>query len=242
MIYPITRDTAGQIVVQTPSPLVLRWVIGVGRNYADHAAERGEDVPQRPMLFTKNPMALAIHEEPIVIPRCCQDREQTDYEAEFAIVIAKPAKNLTVQNALAPDGPVLGYTCANDVSARWWQKHGAGGQFHRGKSFDTFCPIGPHVTTTDDIPNPQNLSITGTLNGNIVQQDSTASMVFPIAQLLARITQGITLLPGTVILTGTPAGVGAGQDPPRFLREGDTFEVTIESLGTLRNRVICETE
>jgi 2-keto-4-pentenoate hydratase/2-oxohepta-3-ene-1,7-dioic acid hydratase in catechol pathway len=240
MTYRITRNSRNEVIVEAPTPLTLRWIIGVGRNYADHAAERGADVPDRPMLFTKNPMTLATREEPIIIPKCCQDPPQTDYEAELAIIICKPAKNLTPQNALAPDGPVLGYTCANDVSARWWQKQGAGGQFHRGKSFDTFCPLGPHVVPLADIPDPHNLSITGTLNDQVVQSDTTASMVFPLPDLLARITEGVTLLPGTVILTGTPAGVGAAQKPPRFLKDGDTFEVTIDSIGTLRNTVQSE--
>ncbi|MFG0258697.1 MAG: fumarylacetoacetate hydrolase family protein [Phycisphaerales bacterium JB043] len=237
MTYPITRASAHEVIANAPSPLPLRWVIGVGRNYADHAAERGADVPERPMLFTKNPASLATHEEPIVIPACCTDPEQVDYEAELAIVIGSPAKNLTHANAL---DHVLGYTCANDVSARWWQKKGSGGQFHRGKSFDTFCPLGPHVTPVSDIPDPQSLTITGVLNGDVVQSDTTASMVFSVTELLVRISEGVTLLPGTVILTGTPAGVGAAQDPPRFLRPGDTFEVTIESIGTLRNPVVAD--
>jgi 2-keto-4-pentenoate hydratase/2-oxohepta-3-ene-1,7-dioic acid hydratase in catechol pathway len=162
MDYRITRNDRNEVVVDSPTPLVLRWVIGVGRNFADHAAERGADVPERPMLFTKNPMALGTHEEPIIIPACCTEPEQVDYEAELAIIIGKPAKNLTHLNAL---DHVMGYTCANDVSARWWQKKGAGGQFHRGKSFDTFCPLGPHVVPTDDIPDPDYVGITGTLNG-----------------------------------------------------------------------------
>jgi len=219
-------------------PLLLRHIIGIGRNYAKHAAERGADVPERPMYFTKNPASTVTDGSAVVIPACCQDEatggDQVDYEAELAVVLGEAVCNISERDALSA---VLGYCCANDISARWWQKHGSGGQFNRGKSFDTFCPLGPHLTPASEVPDPQALDITLRLNGQTMQQDTTANMVFTVAHLIAELSRETTLLPGTVILTGTPSGVGAAQDPPRFLRAGDEVEVEISGLGVLSNPV-----
>jgi len=229
--------------------LPIRHIIGVGRNYKAHADEQGAAVPDRPMLFTKNPAAACLSGEAIRIPSVCTDkaltgagthgeREQVDYEGELAIVIGKPCRDLEPSAVLEPDGPVLGVTCANDVSARWWQKSGSGGQFCRGKSFDTFCPLGPEVVPLEGLARPAGqLQLVTRLNGETVQHDTTASMIFPLDELIAEISRGTTLLPGTVILTGTPSGVGMARNPPVFLDDGDIIEVEIEGIGTLSNPV-----
>ena len=230
-------DGSASILVEGRDPLDIRHIIGIGRNYAAHADEQGADHPERPMLFTKNPASIGLPGEDIVIPRICQDREQVDYEGELAVVIARPARDIAAADF---ESVVLGYCVANDVSARWWQKKGAGGQFHRGKSFDTFCPLGPGVVPVVDIPDPQALTIETTLNGENVQSAPTCRMIFPVATLIEECSRGTTLLPGTIILTGTPAGVGMARDPQRFLREGDIVEITIDGVGTITNRVRAE--
>lgn len=217
--------------------LPLRLILGVGRNYAEHARELGNTTEERPLIFCKFPGAAILDGDPIVIPRICQDREQVDFEGELAVILAEPCRDVPETEALSR---VLGYCCANDVSARWWQKEGSGGQFNRGKSFDTFCPLGPRITPASDIPNPQALTLTTTLGAEVMQRASTADMLFPVASLIAELSRGATLPPGTVILTGTPAGVGAGRKPPRFLKDGDTVEVEISGLGKLRNTVRVE--
>lgn len=227
------------VAVQRPpaEPLLIRRIVCVGRNYADHAAEMGGDRPERPMFFAKSAAAAALPAEDIVIPTLCQDREQVDFEGELAVLIGERCKDAPARDALSV---VFGYCCANDVSARWWQKQGAGGQFHRGKSFDTFCPLGPTVTPAADVPDPQSLTLTTRLNCEVMQHASTSTMIFPVATLIAEISRGATLQPGTVILTGTPAGVGFGRTPPRFLKDADTIEVEITGLGKLTSRVRSE--
>jgi 2-keto-4-pentenoate hydratase/2-oxohepta-3-ene-1,7-dioic acid hydratase in catechol pathway len=227
-------DGSTSIIVEGREPIAIRHIIGIGRNYAAHADEQGAERPERPMLFTKNPASIALPGEDIVIPAACQDREQVDYEGELAVIIASPARDVGADEF---ESVLLGYCVANDVSARWWQKKGAGGQFHRGKSFDTFCPLGPGVIPVEQITDPQSLTIETTLNGEIVQSAPTSQMIFPVSSLIEQCSRGMTLLPGTVILTGTPAGVGMAQDPQRFLREGDTVKVSIEGLGTISSSV-----
>jgi 2-keto-4-pentenoate hydratase/2-oxohepta-3-ene-1,7-dioic acid hydratase in catechol pathway len=221
--------------------LPVRSILGIGRNYAEHAKEQKADVPDRPLVFAKTPAAACLAGDDIVIPRACTDPAcgegaQIDYEGELAVILAAPCRDVPIERALDPS-LVLGYCCANDVSARWWQRHGAGGQFNRGKSFDTFCPLGPHVTRAESVPDPQALRIRTTVSGELVQDDTTGAMLFPVAQLIAELSRDTTLVPGTVILTGTPSGVGAARTPPRFLGPGDEVEVEIEGLGALRNAV-----
>ncbi|MFI4854827.1 MAG: fumarylacetoacetate hydrolase family protein [Phycisphaerales bacterium JB065] len=227
----------------------VRHIIGVGRNYKAHADEQGASVPDRPMLFTKNPAAACLDGEAIRIPPVCTDkaltgaeshgeREQVDFEGELAVVIGQPCRDLRPDQVLDPAGPVLGVTCSNDVSARWWQKSGAGGQFCRGKSFDTFCPLGPVIVPLAALGKPAgDLRLVTRLNGEVMQDDTTASMIFPLDELVAEISRGTTLLPGTVILTGTPSGVGMARSPQVFLQDGDTVEIEIEGVGTLSNPV-----
>jgi 2-keto-4-pentenoate hydratase/2-oxohepta-3-ene-1,7-dioic acid hydratase in catechol pathway len=164
---------------------------------------------------------------------------QVDYEAELAVVIGRRCKNVGVDEALAA---VLGYTCANDVSARDWQKRPelGGGQWCRGKSFDTFAPLGPVLVSPAELPDPNALAISTELNGERVQDGHTSDMIFSVAEIIAFLSGSTTLLPGTVILTGTPEGVGMAADPPRWLRPGDQVEITIEAIGTLRNPVLAE--
>lgn len=206
----------------------------VGRNYADHAAELGNDRPERPMIFLKNPAAVVGDGDDIVIaPVCETPGPQVDWEGELAFVIGRDVRDLDPSDAL---DAISHYAAANDVTARWWQKQGSGGQFCRGKSFDTFCPVGEPVSAAT-VGDPSDLAIETRVNGEVVQSGRTSAMLFPIPELLAEITRGTTLLAGTLVLTGTPAGVGAGMDPPRFLQPGDDVEVVIERVGRVRNRV-----
>jgi 2-keto-4-pentenoate hydratase/2-oxohepta-3-ene-1,7-dioic acid hydratase in catechol pathway len=209
-------------------------ILAIGRNYVEHAAELGNQAPERPMVFMKNPACVIGNGEAIVIPAICDEpQEQVDYEGELAVIIGRDCRD--VSEALALE-MVSGYAVANDVTARWWQKNGSGGQFVRGKSFDTFCPMSAAVPSAK-VKNPQDLTIETKLNGEVVQQGHTSKMIHPVATLIAELSRGTTLLSGTVILTGTPSGVGAAKNPPRFLREGDEVAVTIGGLGTLRNPV-----
>ena len=212
-------------------------IFAIGRNYGDHAAEMGNTPVERPIVFMKNPASVISSGEPIVIPPVCREpQEQVDYEGELAVVIDRDCRDVPEGRALEY---IRGYAAANDVTARWWQKHGSGGQYVRGKSFDTFCPIGPAVPA-GDVPDPQALEVVTLLNGEEVQRASTATMLFPVARLIAELSRGMTLLAGSVLLTGTPAGVGAARTPPRFLTEGDTVEVRIETVGRVSNPVTFE--
>jgi 2-keto-4-pentenoate hydratase/2-oxohepta-3-ene-1,7-dioic acid hydratase in catechol pathway len=226
--YGVAIDRTGQ------TPLPIRHIIGIGRNYADHAKEQGADLPERPMVFIKNFASACVHGDAIVVPKVCQDREQVDFEAELAVVIGSAAKDVPKERAL---DHVLGYCCANDVSARWWQKEGSGGQFSRGKSFDTFCPLGPEVVEPARAGDPGDLRVQCRVNGQTMQDARTSSMIFDIRTLISDLSRGTTLVPGTVILTGTPSGVGMARKPPVWLKDGDVVEVEIEGLGVLRNTV-----
>jgi 2-keto-4-pentenoate hydratase/2-oxohepta-3-ene-1,7-dioic acid hydratase in catechol pathway len=206
----------------------------IGLNYRDHAMETGAPLPEQPVVFMKPTTSVISAGDAISLPAACEHGPEVDFEAELAVVIGRAARNVKTGDAL---DHVLGYTCANDVSARRWQKHGGGGQWVRGKSFDTFCPLGPTLVTADEIPDPQDLSIRCLLNDRPMQSGHTRDMIFPVAHLIAHLSRDTTLLPGTVILTGTPAGVGFTREPPVFLADGDSVEVEIEGIGTLTNPV-----
>ena len=240
---PETWTLPGQMLPPVEPPAV--WCIG--KNYAEHAREFGGEVPDRPVVFMKPPGSVVGDGDAIVLPKCQEQGPEVDYEAELAVVIGvgpggKPCKDVAAHEAL---DFVLGYTCANDVSARHWQKNLGGSQWVRGKSFDTFCPLGPTLVTArpsdaDDtcvIPHPQTLDIACALSGETRQASNTAQMIFPVAELIAFLSKDTTLTPGSVILTGTPSGVGMASNPPRYLRDGDTVSVTIGQLGTLTNPV-----
>ncbi|MFM7481126.1 MAG: fumarylacetoacetate hydrolase family protein [Planctomycetota bacterium] len=216
----------------TPRPPAI---IAIGRNYSDHAKELGNAVPQRPMVFFKNPAAVIGDNEPIVIPAICREGgPQVDFEGELAVILGCDCRDVPIESALECVG---GYAVANDVSARWWQNEGAGGQFSRGKSFDTFCPLSA-VAPASAVADPQALRIQTFVGGECMQDASTASMIFPVARLVAELSRGMTLLAGTVILTGSPSGVGHARKPPRYLRQGDVVEIRIERVGVLRNPVV----
>ncbi len=214
------------------APVIPPTILCIGLNYRQHAEETGAEIPEHPVLFIKAANALNHPGDPIVIPKIAPG--QVDYECELAVVIGKTAKNVPRSEAL---DYVLGYTCANDVSARRWQKEGGAKQWCRGKSFDTFCPLGPCVVTPNDIPNPNNLKITTTLNGETMQDSTTSDMIFDVPTLISFLSEGTTLLPGTVILTGTPQGVGFARNPPIFLKGGDRVMIQIEHIGDLSNPV-----
>ena len=218
------------------APIVPADIFCIGLNYREHAIEGGSPIPKIPMLFIKSGNSLNNPGDPILIPR---RSTMIDYEAELAVVIGKAAKNVTRKRAF---DYVLGYTCANDVSARDWQREKdlGGGQFARGKSFDTFCPLGPAIITRDEIPNPNALRIKCTLNGEVMQQHTTADMIFNVPQLIESLSSTLTLRPGSIILTGTPQGVGFARTPPVWMKAGDTVTVELEKIGTLTNPVQAE--
>lgn len=223
-------------VTRTLAPVEPTNIYGIGLNYRKHAEEGGKGVPERPMIFMKGTNTLQNPGEPILIPTV-KASDQVDFECELAVVIGRPAKNVKKADAL---DYVLGYTCANDVSARDWQKKWGGGQFCQGKGFDTFCPMGPVLVTADELINPNDLPIRSILNGQTMQDWTTADMVFDVATLIEFLSGSKTLLPGTVILTGTPHGVGFARNPPVFLKDGDTISIEIDGIGTLSNPVLNE--
>lgn len=234
-IYQGLTETAEVLeVARWLAPIEPSNVFCIGLNYRAHAEETGASIPEHPIVFMKPTTAVIGPGDPIPLPRACDQGPEVDYEAELAVVIGHTARDVPADRALSY---VLGYTCANDVSARRWQKHGGGGQWVRGKSFDGFCPLGPWMVTADEIPNPQKLTVTCTLNGERVQRGHTSDMIFGVAELIAFLSRDTTLLPGTLILTGTPPGVGMARKPPLFLKDGDRTVVEIEGIGALENPV-----
>lgn len=218
------------------APVRPPLIIGIAQNYRAHALEMGGELPKRPVFFIKMPHSLLDPDKPIVLPRTLRS-DKVDFESELAVVIGRTCRNVPESQAL---DHVLGYTAANDVSARDWQKEWGGGQFCRGKGFDTFCPIGPHIVTRDEIPDPGALAVKGSLNGEPMQSGHTSDLIFSIPQLIAFLSGSTTLPAGTVILTGTPSGVGAARRPPVFLKPGDRYRVEIEGIGVLENPVVEE--
>ncbi len=212
-------------------------IIGVALNYRDHAEETGRAPPERPMLFFKSITSIVGHNDYIIIPR---HLEKVDYEAELVVVIGRKGRNIPIDHAFEH---VLGYTVGNDVSARDIQFGFKNHTLHSwAKSFDTFAPIGPWIVTSDEIGDPNKLDISLRLNGEVMQSSNTENMIFNVAYLVSYVSQGISLCPGDLIFTGTPAGVGAARKPPRFLKSGDVVEINIQGIGTLKNKVILEGE
>ena len=209
-------------------PVVPPNIIAIGRNYSEHAKELDSEVPERPLIFIKATTSILAHGQTIRLPKPAPN--EVDYEAELVVVIGKQAKCITPEQA--PDY-IFGYTCGNDVCARDCQKR-IDKQWARAKSFDTFAPVGPVIETELD---PTNVRIRSILNGVTMQDDTTASMIFPVFELISYLSQNFTLLPGTLIFTGTPSGVGAGRKPPVFLKPGDTITIEIEGIGSLENQV-----
>jgi 2-keto-4-pentenoate hydratase/2-oxohepta-3-ene-1,7-dioic acid hydratase in catechol pathway len=211
-------ETVWQELFGRPQP---EKIICVGLNYRAHSAEQDVEPPEHPLLFAKWPSALIGADEPIVLPPISS---QVDFEAELGVVIGT-------------NGEAWGYTCVNDVSARDLQF--GDGQWVRGKSLDTFCPVGPTLVPAELVPDPQALSIRALLNGTVMQSATTADMIFPVAHLLAFVQEAITLSPGDLLATGTPEGVGVFRDPPVFLSDGDEITIEIEGIGALTNRVVA---
>ncbi len=232
--YEVTSQTAN--VAKLLAPIVPTQILCIGLNYRHHATETNAKIPEYPILFIKQLGALQNPNDPIEIPTHAKS-DEVDYECELAVVIGKSCKNVTKEDALKY---VLGYTCANDVSARDWQIKRGGSQWCRGKSFDTFCPLGPCLVTADEITDPNQLTISTTVNGTKLQDWTTSDMIFDVPSLIAFLSASATLAPGTVILTGTPHGVGMAMKPPKWLAAGDTVTVEIERIGKLTNPVMLE--
>ena len=208
-------------------------VICVGRNYAAHARELGNDLPERPILFAKFANAIRGPFDDIVRPREVDD---LDYEAELGVVIGRRGRRIPRHKAF---DYVAGYCCANDVSARTAQL-GMGDQWLRGKSYDSFCPIGPVIVTRDEVADPQNLRVVCRVDGEVRQEGNTEDMIFDVATLISYCSDAFTLEPGDLILTGTPAGVAMGRDPAPWLQPGQLCEVEIEAVGRIANRIVQE--
>jgi 2-keto-4-pentenoate hydratase/2-oxohepta-3-ene-1,7-dioic acid hydratase in catechol pathway len=218
-----------QLLAPVPRP---GKIICIGLNYRDHAAESKMAVPESPVTFSKYVTCVTSPSAPVFLPRTS---EKVDYEAELAVVIGRRAKHVPVERAFEH---VLGYTNFNDVSARDFQF--ADGQWQRGKSCDTFAPIGPAIVTSDEIPNPHRLRIQLRLNGETMQDSTTEQLIFGIDRLVSFLSETVTLEPGDIIATGTPPGVGFARKPPVFLKPGDLMEVEVEGLGVLSNPVLAD--
>lgn len=218
------------------APVQPADILCIGLNYERHAKEGNKPVPEFPVLFMKTSSSVQNPGDPIVLPRQLRS-DAVDFECELAVVIGRPCKNVTKESAL---DYVLGYTCGHDVSARDWQMKYGGSQWCRGKTFDTFCPLGPCLVTVDEIPNPNALGIKTVLNGETMQDWNTDDMIFDVPTLIEFLSGSTTLLPGTVIMTGTPHGIGAARKPPVYLQHGDSVSIEIERIGTLTNPVIDE--
>jgi 2-keto-4-pentenoate hydratase/2-oxohepta-3-ene-1,7-dioic acid hydratase in catechol pathway len=234
--FNVRPGPAGRIPVDRLLPPVPGWppnIFGIGLNYRAHAAETRRPAPEKPLIFLKASTSVIGPQEPIVLPRSAG--QEVDFEAELAVVIGRPARRVSVEAAAQH---VLGYTCANDVTARDCQKR-LDAQWARAKSFDTFCPLGPCLVSPHEF-DPANADIVSTLNGQRMQDSHTSDMFFPVAELICYLSHQFTLLPWTVICTGTPGGVGVARTPPVFLRQGDRVAVTIEGIGTLANPVVAD--
>lgn len=230
-------------VTETPAdvqkllaPVEPTTIYCIGLNYLFHAEEGGLPKPDYPILFMKSPTAVQNPGDPIEIPVHLKS-EEVDFECELAVVIGRQCKNVSKEDALQY---VLGYTCGHDVSARDWQIKYGGSQWCKGKTFDTFCPLGPCLVTTDEIPNPNDLKIKTVLNGETMQDWNTNDMIFDVPTLIEFLSGSTTLMPGTVILTGTPHGVGLARKPPVYMQAGDQVTIEIEKIGALSNPVVDE--
>lgn len=206
-------------------------IICIGLNYHDHARETGAEIPRQPVVFCKAESALLPHEGVIRLPK---QSDRVDYEAELVVVIGKTVKNVSEADALEY---VAGYACGNDISARDWQKGTPAGQWFLGKSFDSFAPLGKEIIGRDAIPDPNDLDVELRLNGVVMQKSNTNQMIFSVEKIISFVSEIMTLQPGDLIYTGTPAGVGDARKPPVYLRPGDVVEVEIEKIGILRNTV-----
>ena len=218
-----------KLLPPVPNP---QKVICIGLNYRDHAIESGVPIPEEPVIFAKFPSSLVANGDDIVLPSVST---QVDYEAELVVVIGKGGRHIPREQAMEAVG---GYMVGHDVSARDWQLNKPGKQWISGKTFDTFAPTGPELVGTDEVADPHALGIRLRLNGETLQDSSTAQLIFRIDELIAYLSQVVTLVPGDLIFTGTPPGVGMARKPPIFLKPGDVVEVEIDGLGLLKNSVV----
>jgi 2-keto-4-pentenoate hydratase/2-oxohepta-3-ene-1,7-dioic acid hydratase in catechol pathway len=216
--------------VRILAPVLPSKIIAIGLNYAKHAAEGGREAPKVPLIFGKYPTTVIGPGD--TIEYSTKITTQVDFEAELAVVIGRPAKNVAEDDALSY---VFGYTCGNDVSARDLQK--GDGQWTRAKGLDTFCPLGPAIVTADEVPDPQTLPIRSVLNGTVMQDSTTSDMIFSVKHLIAYASAAFTLLPGDIIMTGTPEGVGIWRDPPVLMQDGDRIRIEIDGIGAIENPV-----
>jgi 2-keto-4-pentenoate hydratase/2-oxohepta-3-ene-1,7-dioic acid hydratase in catechol pathway len=223
-------------VLSLLTPVEPKTIYGIGLNYRKHAEETGAKIPDHPIVFFKSTTSLQDPEGPIILPRQLRS-DQVDFEGELGVVIGYECKNVARAEAL---NYVLGYTIVNDVSARDWQKQWGGSQWCRGKTFDTFCPLGPALVTPDELKNPNELGLHTRVNGVTMQESNTRDMIFSVAEIVEFLSGSTTLEAGTLILTGTPEGVGMGRKPPVYLKPGDVVEIEIEGIGMLRNPVVEE--
>lgn len=230
-VVNVSAETAD--VQKILTPIVPSGILCIGLNYRKHAEETRARIPEFPILFIKNPASVQNPGDPILLPTHLRSNE-VDYECELAVVIGRRCKNVSRADAPAY---ILGYTCANDVSARDWQVKRGGSQWCRGKSFDTFCPLGPVLVTPDELGDANALEIKTLLNGETMQHSNTSDMIFDVPALIEFLSGSTTLLPGTVILTGTPSGVGMARNPPCWLKPGDEVTIEIEKIGRLTNPV-----
>jgi 2-keto-4-pentenoate hydratase/2-oxohepta-3-ene-1,7-dioic acid hydratase in catechol pathway len=219
-----------EVTLHAPIPRPGK-IICLGLNYRDHAQEQNAEIPDKPLLFVKASTATAGHNQPIVIPG---GSTSVDFEAEFAFVIGKEIKAAGIDDA---QSAIFGYTCLNDVTEREMQRGER--QWFRGKSPDTFAPMGPYLVTADEVGDVGALSVSSRLNGELMQLSSTSNLIFTPPDIIKFVTRTMTLEPGDVISTGTPGGVGVFRDPPVFLKDGDTIEVIVEGIGTLSNPVVA---
>ncbi|MEX2140862.1 MAG: fumarylacetoacetate hydrolase family protein [Pirellulales bacterium] len=226
----MSRDSV-RLSAPVPAP---QKILCVGLNYADHARETGKEAPAEPVIFNKFATAVCGDGDAIMLPKLSRE---VDYEAELVAVIGRGGRYIPRASALEH---VAGYCCGHDVSARDWQLRKPGGQWLLGKTFDSFAPMGPALVTADEIGDTSNLRIQLRLNGQVMQDSTTAQLIFSVAELVAYVSGVCTLAPGDVIFTGTPPGVGVARKPPVFLQPGDTVEVEIERIGVLHNRVVAE--
>jgi 2-keto-4-pentenoate hydratase/2-oxohepta-3-ene-1,7-dioic acid hydratase in catechol pathway len=226
---PVQQLSSVKLLAPIPRP---PKVICVGLNYRDHAIESNMPIPTIPVIFSKFSNTVIAPGEDVIIPK---NTEKPDYEAEFAFILGKPGRHVSKENAM---DYVFGYTCVTDVSARDFQL--ATSQWLMGKTFDTFCPMGPWIVTADEIPDPHNLNIGLKIDGEVVQNSSTKELIFNVPELVAHLSSVFTFEPGDVVSTGTPPGVGLGRKPPRWLKPGETMTVWIEGIGELTNRCVAE--
>lgn len=227
--YKVTSKQVKKESVDILSPIEPPNIIGIGSNYKKHAMEINKSYPEKPLIFLKATTSIIGHNSNIILPEVAPN--EVDYEGELAVIIGKEAKNIKVEEV---DDYIFGYTCANDVSARDCQMR-LDDQWARAKSFDTFCPLGPWIETR--LSNPNRLNIKTTLNNNVMQNSNTNDLIFNTKKLISYCSKNMTLKPGTVILTGTPGGVGFAKDPQIFLKPGDKISVEIEGIGKLVNIV-----